>query len=96
MCTKYKGMQICTFRVLISCPMQFFQRNATILLKENPQNVPFPPQGSEIFTVVAKDGDVGNPNPIRYSFEEGEPASRRFAHFSPRSEKCLKGCVLAR
>lgn len=30
-------------------------------------------QGSEIFTVVAKDGDVGNPNPIRYSFEEGEP-----------------------
>ncbi|XP_077437767.1 cadherin-related family member 1a isoform X2 [Vanacampus margaritifer] len=28
--------------------------------------------GSEIFTVVAKDGDVGNPNPIRYSFEEGD------------------------
>uniref|UniRef100_A0A7N8WIC4 Photoreceptor cadherin n=1 Tax=Mastacembelus armatus TaxID=205130 RepID=A0A7N8WIC4_9TELE len=28
--------------------------------------------GSEIFTVVAKDGDVGNPNPISYSFEEGD------------------------
>ncbi|XP_054654282.1 cadherin-related family member 1 isoform X2 [Dunckerocampus dactyliophorus] len=28
--------------------------------------------GSEIFTVVAKDGDVGNPNPIRYSFDEGD------------------------
>ncbi|XP_037128337.1 cadherin-related family member 1 isoform X1 [Syngnathus acus] len=28
--------------------------------------------GSEIFTVVAKDGDVGNPNPIRYSFVEGD------------------------
>ncbi|XP_010744137.1 cadherin-related family member 1a [Larimichthys crocea] len=28
--------------------------------------------GSEIFTVVAKDGDVGNPNPIRYSFEDGD------------------------
>ncbi|XP_061646602.1 cadherin-related family member 1 isoform X4 [Phyllopteryx taeniolatus] len=28
--------------------------------------------GSEIFTVAAKDGDVGNPNPIRYSFEEGD------------------------
>ncbi|XP_071336623.1 cadherin-related family member 1a isoform X1 [Trachinotus anak] len=29
-------------------------------------------QGSEIFTVVAKDGDVGNPNPICYSFDEGD------------------------
>uniref|UniRef100_A0A3Q2YLQ9 Cadherin-related family member 1 n=1 Tax=Hippocampus comes TaxID=109280 RepID=A0A3Q2YLQ9_HIPCM len=28
--------------------------------------------GSEIFTVVARDGDVGNSNPIRYSFEEGD------------------------
>ncbi|KAG8000140.1 Cadherin-related family member 1 [Nibea albiflora] len=28
--------------------------------------------GSEIFTVVAKDGDVGNPNPIHYSFEDGD------------------------
>ncbi|XP_061692278.1 cadherin-related family member 1 isoform X1 [Syngnathoides biaculeatus] len=28
--------------------------------------------GSEIFTVAAKDGDVGNPNPIRYSFVEGD------------------------
>ncbi|KAM9848035.1 cadherin-related family member 1a [Aulostomus maculatus] len=28
--------------------------------------------GSEIFTVVARDGDVGNPNPIRYSFDEGD------------------------
>eukprot|EP00066_Takifugu_rubripes_P002272 XP_003964095.1 PREDICTED: cadherin-related family member 1-like [Takifugu rubripes] len=28
--------------------------------------------GSEIFTVIAKDGDVGNPNPIRYSFDEGD------------------------
>ncbi|XP_068574710.1 cadherin-related family member 1a [Cebidichthys violaceus] len=28
--------------------------------------------GSEIFTVLAKDGDGGNPNSIRYSFEEGD------------------------
>ncbi|XP_049456507.1 cadherin-related family member 1 [Epinephelus fuscoguttatus] len=28
--------------------------------------------GSEIFTVVAKDGDVGSPNPIRYSFDDGD------------------------
>uniref|UniRef100_A0A8C5HHS9 Photoreceptor cadherin n=1 Tax=Gouania willdenowi TaxID=441366 RepID=A0A8C5HHS9_GOUWI len=28
--------------------------------------------GSEIFTVSAEDGDVGNPNPIRYSFDEGD------------------------
>ncbi|XP_039995672.1 cadherin-related family member 1 [Xiphias gladius] len=28
--------------------------------------------GSEIFTVAAKDGDVGNPNPIRYSFDDGD------------------------
>uniref|UniRef100_A0A3B4U9G3 Photoreceptor cadherin n=1 Tax=Seriola dumerili TaxID=41447 RepID=A0A3B4U9G3_SERDU len=28
--------------------------------------------GSEIFTVVAKDGDVGNPNPICYTFEDGD------------------------
>ncbi|CAJ1067363.1 cadherin-related family member 1 [Xyrichtys novacula] len=28
--------------------------------------------GSEIFIVEAKDGDVGNPNPIQYSFEEGD------------------------
>uniref|UniRef100_A0A4W6E9G4 Cadherin-related family member 1 n=1 Tax=Lates calcarifer TaxID=8187 RepID=A0A4W6E9G4_LATCA len=28
--------------------------------------------GSEIFTVIAKDGDVGNPNPIRYSFDDGD------------------------
>ncbi|XP_051936120.1 cadherin-related family member 1 isoform X1 [Hippocampus zosterae] len=28
--------------------------------------------GSEIYTVVARDGDVGNSNPIRYSFEEGD------------------------
>ncbi|XP_028279411.1 cadherin-related family member 1a [Parambassis ranga] len=28
--------------------------------------------GSEIFTVVAKDGDIGNPNPIRYSFDDGD------------------------
>lgn len=32
-------------------------------------------QGSEIFTVIAKDGDVGNPNPIRYSFDDGRHAS---------------------
>ena len=29
-------------------------------------------QGSEIFTVVAKDGDVGSPNPIHYSFYDGK------------------------
>uniref|UniRef100_I3KQ88 Photoreceptor cadherin n=1 Tax=Oreochromis niloticus TaxID=8128 RepID=I3KQ88_ORENI len=29
--------------------------------------------GSEIFTVEARDGDVGNPNPIRYSFDDGKP-----------------------
>ncbi|XP_072247702.1 cadherin-related family member 1a [Leuresthes tenuis] len=28
--------------------------------------------GSEVFTVTAKDGDVGNPNPIHYSFDEGD------------------------
>ncbi|XP_054886048.1 cadherin-related family member 1 isoform X2 [Poeciliopsis prolifica] len=28
--------------------------------------------GSEIFTVSAEDGDVGNPNPVSYSFEEGD------------------------
>ncbi|XP_068183992.1 cadherin-related family member 1a [Antennarius striatus] len=28
--------------------------------------------GSEIFTVVAKDGDLGNPNPIIYSFDSGD------------------------
>ncbi|KAM9727155.1 cadherin-related family member 1a isoform 1-T1 [Menidia menidia] len=28
--------------------------------------------GSEIFTVTAIDGDVGNPNPIHYSFVEGD------------------------
>uniref|UniRef100_A0A7N6BWY3 Photoreceptor cadherin n=1 Tax=Anabas testudineus TaxID=64144 RepID=A0A7N6BWY3_ANATE len=28
--------------------------------------------GSEIFTVVAKDGDVGSPNPICYSFDDGD------------------------
>ncbi|XP_068597553.1 cadherin-related family member 1a [Brachionichthys hirsutus] len=28
--------------------------------------------GSEIFTVVAKDGDLGNPNPIIYSFDGGD------------------------
>ncbi|KAM6997704.1 cadherin-related family member 1a isoform 1-T1 [Tautogolabrus adspersus] len=28
--------------------------------------------GSVIFIVEAKDGDVGNPNPISYSFEEGD------------------------
>ncbi|XP_067338596.1 cadherin-related family member 1a [Channa argus] len=28
--------------------------------------------GSEIFTVVAKDGDVANPNPIHYSFDDGD------------------------
>ncbi|KAK5882476.1 hypothetical protein CesoFtcFv8_021058 [Champsocephalus esox] len=28
--------------------------------------------GSEIFTVVAKDGDVGSPNPIQYSFDSGD------------------------
>ncbi|KAK2824340.1 hypothetical protein Q5P01_021515 [Channa striata] len=28
--------------------------------------------GSEIFTVVAKDGDVVNPNPIHYSFDDGD------------------------
>ncbi|XP_035027697.1 cadherin-related family member 1 isoform X1 [Hippoglossus stenolepis] len=30
--------------------------------------------GSEVFIVSAKDGDVGNPNPIRYSFDEGADA----------------------
>nr|XP_054606262.1 cadherin-related family member 1 isoform X2 [Nothobranchius furzeri] len=30
--------------------------------------------GSEIFTVSAQDGDVGNPNPIRYSLDEDEDA----------------------
>lgn len=34
--------------------------------------VPLSSQGSEIFTVVAKDGDVGNPNSIRYSFDDGK------------------------
>lgn len=29
-------------------------------------------QGSEIFTVVAKDGDVGNPNQIEYAFDDGK------------------------
>ncbi|XP_008427754.1 cadherin-related family member 1a isoform X1 [Poecilia reticulata] len=28
--------------------------------------------GSKIFTVSAEDGDVGNPNPVSYSFEEGD------------------------
>ncbi|XP_029306090.1 cadherin-related family member 1a, partial [Cottoperca gobio] len=28
--------------------------------------------GSEIFTVEAKDGDVGNPNPVHYSFDDGD------------------------
>ncbi|KAM4600010.1 cadherin-related family member 1a [Fundulus diaphanus] len=28
--------------------------------------------GSEIFTVSAEDGDVGNPNPVSYSFDEGD------------------------
>uniref|UniRef100_A0A3P9LT86 Cadherin-related family member 1 n=1 Tax=Oryzias latipes TaxID=8090 RepID=A0A3P9LT86_ORYLA len=28
-------------------------------------------EGSEIFTVVAEDGDVGKPNPIQYSFDGG-------------------------
>ncbi|XP_034754678.1 cadherin-related family member 1 isoform X2 [Etheostoma cragini] len=28
--------------------------------------------GSEIFNVVAKDGDAGNPNPILYSFDDGD------------------------
>ncbi|XP_005744861.1 cadherin-related family member 1a isoform X1 [Pundamilia nyererei] len=28
--------------------------------------------GSEIFTVEARDGDVGNPNPVRYSFDDGD------------------------
>ncbi|XP_029961944.1 cadherin-related family member 1a isoform X1 [Salarias fasciatus] len=28
--------------------------------------------GSEIITVIAKDGDVGNPNPVRYSFVDGD------------------------
>ncbi|XP_059215964.1 cadherin-related family member 1, partial [Centropristis striata] len=28
--------------------------------------------GSEIFTVLAKDGDVGSPNPVRYSFDDGD------------------------
>ncbi|XP_069548668.1 cadherin-related family member 1a [Brachyistius frenatus] len=28
--------------------------------------------GSEIFTVVAKDGDIGNPHPICYSFDDGD------------------------
>lgn len=34
--------------------------------------IPLFSQGSEIFTVIAKDGDVGNPNPIRYAFDEGK------------------------
>ena len=29
-------------------------------------------QGTEIYTVYAKDGDVGNPNPIQYSIVTGE------------------------
>uniref|UniRef100_A0A3P9K6X6 Photoreceptor cadherin n=1 Tax=Oryzias latipes TaxID=8090 RepID=A0A3P9K6X6_ORYLA len=29
-------------------------------------------EGSEIFTVVAEDGDVGKPNPIQYSFDGGD------------------------
>ncbi|XP_074532457.1 cadherin-related family member 1a [Halichoeres trimaculatus] len=28
--------------------------------------------GSDIFMVEARDGDVGNPNPIQYSFEDGD------------------------
>uniref|UniRef100_A0A3Q3Q9T7 Cadherin-related family member 1 n=1 Tax=Monopterus albus TaxID=43700 RepID=A0A3Q3Q9T7_MONAL len=28
--------------------------------------------GSEIFTVIAKDGDTANPNPIRYSFDDND------------------------
>ncbi|XP_075339229.1 cadherin-related family member 1a [Odontesthes bonariensis] len=28
--------------------------------------------GSEVLNVTAKDGDVGNPNPIHYSFDEGD------------------------
>uniref|UniRef100_A0A4W4DQ70 Cadherin domain-containing protein n=1 Tax=Electrophorus electricus TaxID=8005 RepID=A0A4W4DQ70_ELEEL len=34
----------------------------------------FSSPGSEIFTVLAKDGDVENPNPIVYSFESGADA----------------------
>lgn len=30
------------------------------------------PQGSEIFTVFARDGDQGNPNPIHYSIVNGK------------------------
>lgn len=29
-------------------------------------------QGSEIYTVYAKDGDQGNPNPIHYSIMNGK------------------------
>uniref|UniRef100_A0A3P9PX40 Photoreceptor cadherin n=1 Tax=Poecilia reticulata TaxID=8081 RepID=A0A3P9PX40_POERE len=34
--------------------------------------------GSKIFTVSAEDGDVGNPNPVSYSFEEGEHSQQKF------------------
>jgi hypothetical protein len=30
------------------------------------------PQGSEVYRVLAKDGDAGNPNPIVYSMDDGK------------------------
>lgn len=63
------------------------------MLKEN-SKISFL-QGSEIFTVVAKDGDIGNPNPIRYSFEEGKALKWLFTRVNI-SEKYLNGCFLTR
>lgn len=49
-----------------------FHNFCSLLIKEQILSDDLFTQGSEIFTVLAKDGDVGNPNPIRYSFDEGK------------------------
>lgn len=57
------------------------------------------PQGSEIFTVLAKDGDVGNPNPIHYSFEEGKHFTQRHSIIFLHAFACFADmliCCLAR
>lgn len=38
-------------------------------------------QGSEIFTVFARDGDQGNPNPIFYSILDGESRTTALLHY---------------
>lgn len=54
-----------------------FHNFCSLLIKEQILSDDLFTQGSEIFTVIAKDGDVGNPNPIRYSFDEGKHVTQR-------------------